>query len=412
MNTNINYTPAPVPKNSFDPQLCRWPISDTELERRWKQIREVMKQQNIDCLIAQNDHPYRCGMIRYIADVGFISNPVSVLFPQSGEMTILVHGGGPIAPGIPFWSLRGVQDVIGVPTLPTFNNAVNTQDAYVAVDLIKKRGYQKVGLLRPNSMLGLFHHRLLQGLEGCVEVCDITDEIDKIKAVKSEEELLYVQKCAVMADAVMQALPSFIRPGVYEYEIKNYLTQTAANLGSLDQLVFVGSAPAEKRGGNKQHFYQNRRVEKGDQVFVMLEANGPGGYWTELARTYVLGKAPKELKRVWDDAIQAQKYLAALLQPGTSCADVYCQYDEIVLKLGYQSDTRIPSHSQGYDLMERPGIRPDETMDIEKNMNIAVHPTFGSETGWVFASDNYITQADGPATLIHKYPQEIIEIGC
>ncbi len=44
-------------------------------------------------------------------------------------------------------------------------------------------------------------------------------------------------------------------------------------------------------------------------------------------------------------------------------------------------------------------------------MNIVCHPGYmhGDVASWV--CDNYRISADGPAQRVHKYPQEIVEIG-
>jgi hypothetical protein len=52
-------------------------------------------------------------------------------------------------------------------------------------------------------------------------------------------------------------------------------------------------------------------------------------------------------------------------------------------KHGLPPELRLYAHGQGYDIVERPLIRRDETMAIETGMNLAVHP--GYETASIFA---------------------------
>jgi Xaa-Pro aminopeptidase len=402
--------PFEVPVKSFDINKYRWAVSDAELERRWKLIREEMKKQQIDCLLIQNDNRYRAGMVRYFTDIGCLSNPVTVLFPINDGMTLLSNGGGYSPPQTPVWACRGVKDLIGVPVFPTYNSAVNAPDADAAVELIQKRSYQKIGLVRPNSMLGIFYKRVVEGLKD-IEVVDFTEEVDLIKAVKSPEELKFVQKAAITQDYVAEAIPSFLLPGKYEYEIRHQICQLLGDLGSEEQLIMIGSAPQGQRAGHKAHFFQNRRIERGDQVMIMLEPNGPGGYWAELGRTYVLGEIPRELLEVWDDALKAQAYTASLLKPGITAAEIFDKYDVFIKGLGYASETRIYAHGQGYDLMERPGIRPDETMTIQANMNIAIHPTLAKGGGYAFCCDNFLSSETG-GNRLHTFKQKIIPVDC
>jgi hypothetical protein len=37
---------------------------------------------------------------------------------------------------------------------------------------------------------------------------------------------------------------------------------------------------------------------------------------------------------------------------------------------GWPEETRLYAHGQGYELVERPAIREDETMEIKANMNL------------------------------------------
>ena len=58
------------------------PISDEELERRWKAVREVMKGKKVDFLLIENNNDYLGGYIKWFTDVpAFHAYPVSAIFP-------------------------------------------------------------------------------------------------------------------------------------------------------------------------------------------------------------------------------------------------------------------------------------------------------------------------------------------
>lgn len=394
----------------YDPNRIRKPISNQELERRWKLIREAMKKEGIDSLVLQNDQRYRSGMVRYFTDIGNLSNPVAVLFPYDDEMTAFANGGGYSLSQIPAYGSRGIKDRIGVPILPTYVPELSTADARGIVEVIKKRGDKRVGLVRIGTMLAGFYKYLVENLEG-VELVDFTNQIDEIKAVKSPEEIEFIRHTAKTQDYVASAISSFLRPNKYEYEIRSEIIRLLTDLGSEEQLIMIGSAPAGQKAGHKAHFFQNRKIEKGDHVMIMLEPNGPGGYWTELARTWVLGEPHKELLEVWEDSRKAQHYTAQLCKPGANAAEIYKKYNEYLAEKGYAPETRIHAHGQGYDLMERPGIRAEDPMVIKENMNLAIHPTLAKNGAYAFCCDNFLITKDGPERL-HSFPQEIMVISC
>ena len=49
------------------------------------------------------------------------------------------------------------------------------------------------------------------------------------------------------------------------------------DMGSEEQLLMVGSAPRGISTGQKNDFFTNRTLNAGDQLFLMIEVNGPGG---------------------------------------------------------------------------------------------------------------------------------------
>jgi len=55
---------------------------------------------------------------------------------------------------------------------------------------------------------------------------------------------------------------------------------------------------------------------------------------------------------------------------------VWEAYNEFMRRNGRPEEQRLHCHSQGYDMVERPLIRFDEPLTVEKNMVFVVHPTY------------------------------------
>jgi Xaa-Pro aminopeptidase len=51
---------------------------------------------------------------------------------------------------------------------------------------------------------------------------------------------------------------------------------------------------------------QGRTPQAGDVYSLLVENNGAGGYYTELSRIFVLGKAPQELLHAHAAVLEAQ----------------------------------------------------------------------------------------------------------
>jgi Xaa-Pro aminopeptidase len=155
---------------------------------------------------------------------------------------------------------------------------------------------------------------------------------------------------------------------------------------------------------------QGRTLKAGDHLSLLIENNGPAGFYTEIARTIVLGKASNELIDGFEMVKEAQAHSLGLMKPGTPCRDIAAAHDAFMTERGLPPELRLYSHGQGYDMVERPLIRVDETMTLETGMNLAVHP--GYETPSIFAviCDNYLIEATGASECLHKTPKQIFEI--
>ena len=77
---------------------------------------------------------------------------------------------------------------------------------------------------------------------------------------------------------------------------------------------------------------------------------------------------------------------------------------------GLPPELRLYSHGQGYDMVERPLLRNDETIPIAADMCVAVHPGFPTKTNFVFICDNFLVHADGSIEHMHKAEQKIYEV--
>lgn len=388
------------------------PISTRELERRWSAVRKAMDAQGLDALVMQSTNDFLGGYVKWFTDIPAKHHyPRSVIFYAKGGMTIVEMGGrGSVA------DLQG-KDLVhrGVDTIlftPAFFSVAYT-DAYhgdLLIPDLKRRGARAIGWILP----GTLPHRLISTIEkelGPATIfTDATPAIDALKAIKSDEEIALIRATALMQDKVFARVCEAIRPGMRDAELVA-IAEHEGRLNGSEQGIFLGSsAPLGQRAGFLDSHFQNRIIEKGDHFTLLIENNGAGGFYTELARTIVLGKASGELRDTFAAMKASQDHTLSLLKPGARCADIADAHDAYMQAHGYPKETRLYCHGQGYDLVERPLIRADETMSIEENMSIVVHPGIANERMFSVICDNYIIGANGPGDCLHQTAKQIFEI--
>jgi Xaa-Pro aminopeptidase len=385
-------------------------ISNRELERRWKAVREKMKDQGIDFLVIQNDNEWLGGYVKWFTDIPARNGyPLTVIFPVDDEMTTITCGGKPPGDlGPPAWTMRGVKNRL---TAPYFRSLMysNLYDPELAVGILKAKKKGKIGIVAKGSMSAVFHEYLQKGLPEAAFV-EATDLVDQIKAVKSDEEIGLIKKTAALQDEAMEYAKKAIRPGRRDFEIIADIVHKVTDLGSEEQLVIGGSGPLGRPVPMQKRHFQNRMVREGDQFTLMVEVNGPGGMYAEAGRVYFLGKVPAELYDAYELCKETQRATLRLLRPGADPGEIWRANNQFLTKKGQLPETRLFAHGQGYDLVERPAIRDDESMKLQARMNITVHPIIGSDRVWVWVCDNYLITESGVSECLHKTPQEIFEV--
>lgn len=385
-------------------------VSTGELERRWKAVRQVMREHKIDYLIARNGDEFLGGYVRWFSDIpARESYPFTVIFPVDDEMTTIACGNYPPSDYFPpQWAARGVKRRLGAPYFPSVYYT-GTMDAELAAGVLKEKKRATIGLVSRTAIPITFYEYLRKHLPG-YKFVDATDYVDEIKAVKSPEEIEFIRETARLQDEAVEHVRKSIRPGVRDYEIFAEAQYAMSIRGSSAQLVLVGSNQKGVVVRWQQRHFMNRMVREGDQVNVLVETNGPGGFYTEIGRVFSLGKPAQELVDAMGYAIEAQKYSLGLLKPGVSCKDMWEANNAFLQKGGYLPERRLYAHGQGYDLVERPAVRFDEPMRIRAGMNLTVHPWAINDRAWAVVTDNYLVTETGVSECLHKTRKEVIVI--
>lgn len=385
-------------------------ISDAELERRWKAVREKMKADALDILIMQDTNEWNGGYVKWFTDIPARNgSPMTVIFPVDDPMTTITAGGKPPGDlGPPAWTLRGVNSRLTAPFFPSIRYR-NILDAELTVEVLKKRTKSRIGIVGKGRMSYPFLEYLFKQMPEAGFV-DATDLVDEIKAIKSDEEIELIKKTAALQDEAMEYAKSVIRPGRKVSEIVADVVHKVTMLGSEEQLIMAGSGPIGKAAPMQKRHFQGRTLKENEQFTLMIEVNGPGGMYAELGRLFFTGKVPAELSDAYELCRQAQRITLNLLRPGAQPADIWRANNEFLVKHGYLPESRLYAHGQGYDLVERPAILDDEPMKLRGHMNITVHPTIGSDRLWVWVCDNYLITEDGVGPCFHKMPQVIYSV--
>ena len=160
------------------------------------------------------------------------------------------------------------------------------------------------------------HYLALEGAP--TGLVDCAGLLEAQRAVKDEEELQALAEAAAIADAVIDRLPEWLRPGRTENEIAGEIERAQRNLGSERS-----AAPVLVSSGERSvlpHGAASARVlERGDPIVIDLSPV-VRGYRADITRTFMLGKATPEYQRLHDAGMRAHEASIAAVRAGCAAA--------------------------------------------------------------------------------------------
>lgn len=156
--------------------------------------------------------------------------------------------------------------------------------------------------------------------------------LQPMRAVKSSEEMRLVRNASRMCDRMMTALAGYIRPGVYERDIRNFIMNFHENQGGRPRVPMVAS---DVNSGMPHYHGENNRAI-GERDIVMIDS---GGWYEEYShdctRTFFVGGVTGEQGTVYRTVLEAQLAAEEQVTPGAIPAEIDETARAVIRKRGY-----------------------------------------------------------------------------
>src|SRR5258707_901851 len=284
-------------------KLVEYPTpSLAERDRRWAAARKEMDARGLDCLIlcgwpAMWD--FNIANARYLCPIGGNAEFNVLVFPRPGEPTSFIYS--PVFTD--YW--RGAQSWVSDvrPKRGTFGDSVadrltelGLSGAAVGID----------GLAGPLDPDGWVPHsmyvRLRERLPK-VALVSLDDMMEKLRTVKSAEEIAILEKAAALGDLMLQACRDTARPGVKECEVYARMMEVMLANGGEEPTLFLWACD--------RHPYPHpfrlpttRTLERGDVIICEIHPKY-GGYFTHVEPTFCLGAPGAKPRAIYDGCVPA-----------------------------------------------------------------------------------------------------------
>jgi Xaa-Pro aminopeptidase len=313
-----------------------------ERDRRWGRMRSEMKTAGLQALVSlpNEGHWDQFGAdTRYITQIGGTQTEVGAVLPLEGDVTAVVRGENEIE----WWGLA--QDwVIDIrPSRRSYGEPVIERLKEIRAERVGVIGLS--GLVRaPEGVVPWGTFEKIRTALPNVKFENATDLMQQVRAVKSAEEVAFIEKAAGIIGQAIGVLIAHAKVGVRENElIAEMLREIVRQGGEPITMLLFGTGGPEVPWA--QRVFTTRQLKSGDLINTEVEGKY-AGYIAQALQPISLGSKPKELEKIFDTTKVIFDKMLGFLKPGITFGEVVKFYQDQVQSAGYEPDGAL-MHGRG-----------------------------------------------------------------
>jgi Xaa-Pro aminopeptidase len=235
------------------------------------------------------------------------------------------------------------------------------------------------------------------------------DVVETLRQVKDAGEIACIREAAGIVDRAFDFLLTITRPGVREIdlaiELEYFLKKQGSEKEAFDIIVASGPRSAMPHGRASE-----KRLESGE--FVTFDFGAcRGGYFSDLTRTIVLGKANDRQREVYGIVAAAQQAALDAIRPGATGKEVDAKARDLITARGFgEKFGHGTGHGLGRDVHDHPGFSVQSELTLAAGMVLTVEPgIYIEEWGGVRIEDDVVVTGTG-CEILTSAPKHLIEL--
>lgn len=351
-------------------------------------------------------------------NVYYLSGYYDYLHMEFGRPTILVvPKDGPSLLITPSIDLNSARSAARVDRIAPWNDGMGCEWREELPGAVKS--VSTVGI-EPSHMPPVVR-TFVDTLVGAEKVRSATPILNRMRMIKSAEELKLARHAGEVATAMMEAGRAAIAHGAPEYEVAIATSQAgtrkaahllAAHYDDADMSPNMHFLQIMASGSDivKTHHRASTRImRRGEPVFLCFcGMTNFHRFKLGFDRTFWIGDAPEDQVAVYEVAVASQKAALDALKPGVTAESVHAAYAEVIQGAGYEYPFRC-GRATGFSFLEAPQLVTGDRTIIQPGMVLAVDGSVSVDTFRAQVGDSFIITDTGWEPLTH-HPKSVEEV--
>ncbi|MGF3067309.1 M24 family metallopeptidase [Facklamia sp. P12950] len=197
--------------------------------------------------------------------------------------------------------------------------------------------------------------------------------VDKIRAIKSKEEIDIMREASHRNDQVMQALIKKIDATTSENEIKEQLASLYKEY-ECDGFSFEPIIAYGPHGADPHHSTDDSLPQVGQSIIIDIGSSYKG-YCSDMTRTVFFGEVSDKHKEIYQTVLKANEEAIKQVKPGVSFASIDLTARKIIEDAGYgEYFTHRTGHFIGRDVHEYGDVSQHNHNKVEVGNVFSIEP--------------------------------------
>lgn len=260
------------------------------------------------------------------------------------------------------------------------------------------------------SQLTVVQNRVLDKASGNkVRWVDDDGLIEKLRAVKDQEELERMAAAASLISEVFNRVVRLIRVGATELdlaaEIEYQIKHGGGSGPSFETIVASGPRSAWA------HARPTAKPLRKSELVVLDQGAILRGYCSDMTRTVFVGRAPTRVRRLYQAVLAAQEAAKRAIRPGVAAGAVDGAARRALRRTGVaRYFTHSTGHGLGLEIHEMPRLGKGDKTVLQEGMVVTVEPGVYLEgIGGIRIEDDVVVTAKGAIDLTSA-PRDFLEL--
>jgi len=231
--------------------------------------------------------------------------------------------------------------------------------------------------------------------------------LEEMRIIKTDEDLENLRISASIADRVFDDVIKFIKAGMLEGDVREFLKAEMEKLGGTKPWAIVASGP----NSSFPHYAGGERVIESPDVVLLDFGCTYNDMCSDISRMIFIGSVTDEQRKVYEICRKSTEAGEAACFEGAFIPDIDKASRDVIAEAGYSEAffTRL-GHGIGFMGHEAPDIKTSNPRKLEKGMCFTIEPGINLLGKFGMRVEDVVAITDKGAEILNKATHEMVVV--